>query len=130
MKNLNEITDKLNITYDVNFDLHVLKYKDSLYRFNRRYKEFKKAMGRFKNGDYGNVSSYVSEQNKQYIEQGRGIIRGLYTCYDSCIEFISFLWRDEHKTQQIKTLLYCRTFEEYDAVTSYGGFYRWKSLLL
>lgn len=112
MKALKDITDKLNIQYDLNFEKHILSYRYSLHKYSRRFKELKDAISSFKNGEYGNVRADIIQINQECIEKELGIIRGLYTCYDSGVEIVTYLYHIDGKLE-VRTLLYCRLFQYY-----------------
>ena len=112
MKTLKDITNKLNIQYDLNFEKHILSYRYSLHKYSRRFKELKDAISSFKNGEYGNVRSDIIQTNQECIEKELGVIRGLYTCYDSVVEIVTYLYHIDDKLK-VRTLLYCRLFQYY-----------------
>lgn len=100
---MSNLERKFNITYDLNFLLYVDKFKISLHKYGRRYVAFQNALKQFENGNYGHI---IRPDNELSRINGEGVIIGIYTCFDCCIEIDVFLWKDNNE-QQIGTIVKC-----------------------
>lgn len=91
---IKKIKKNHKIIYDLNFMLHVNKFKLSIHKFGKRYSEFVKSIQKFLEGDYG----HISRPENQITKQSKfGIIIGMYTCWDACVEIDQYLWMEDDR---------------------------------